>query len=215
MSYDLRLQRRVDWLVWAAALAFGAFAMHEVQGATPAATSPPPASTRVPQVVATAPAAIAPAPEAIYRRECGDCHLAYASRLLPAGTWRQVMTGLDRHFGVDASLDPATAAVISNWLVQGAASPRRSSREGSEREDGDEAEEGEKIRGDRVVPGGARPDDSASLRITTTPWFVREHREVPAATWRRAAIGSAANCAACHTDAEKGRFSERALRIPN
>ena len=175
MSDNLRLQRRVDWLVWALTLAFGVFAMHEVQGATPPAASRP----------------SAPTPEAIHRRECGDCHLAYASQLLPAATWRQIMAGLDHHFGVDASLDPAAASAISSWLVQSAASPGRSSRESRDE------------------------DAGASRRITTTRWFVREHREVPASTWRRAAIGSAANCAACHTDALQGRFGERALRIPN
>ncbi len=133
----------------------------------------------------------APTAEASYRQECGDCHLAYAPRLLPAASWRQVMTGLDRHFGVDASLDPAAAVVIADWLSQRA--------------------------------GGGASADGAAPRITTTPWFIREHREVSAATWRSTAIGSwrstaigsAANCAACHTDAGGGRFSERALRIPN
>jgi hypothetical protein len=178
MSYDTRLQRRVDWLVWAAALAFGVFAMRQLHAATPDAAAPT-ATVRA----ATVARPTTQTAEGTYRQECGDCHLAYAPRLLPAANWRLLMAGLDRHFGVDASLDPAAAAVIADWLSQRA--------------------------------GGGTSADGTSPRITTTPWFVREHREVPAWTWRRAAIGSAANCAACHTDAGRGRFSERALRIPN
>lgn len=204
MSHHARLQRRVDWAVWAAAVAFGVFALHEVHGATLATGQGPAAS---PPVVAAAATAAAPTPQALHLRECGDCHLAYAPRLLPAAAWRQVMAGLDRHFGVDASLDAPTAAAISDWLVRGAGAPRRASPPGP-------AAPPSAASADRAT-GGARPDDSAALRITATPWFVREHREVPTAAWRRAAIGSAANCAACHTDAGRGRFSERGLRIPN
>ncbi|MDA8109363.1 MAG: diheme cytochrome c [Betaproteobacteria bacterium] len=56
--------------------------------------------------------------------------------------------------------------------------------------------------------------DTASGRITDTGWFVREHDEVPAATWRSAAVKSPANCAACHRRAEQGDFGERSLRLP-
>lgn len=52
------------------------------------------------------------------------------------------------------------------------------------------------------------------LRITETGWFKREHDEVPAATWKSAKIKSAANCAACHTKADNGDFSERSLSVP-
>jgi len=56
--------------------------------------------------------------------------------------------------------------------------------------------------------------DETTLRITQTSWFVHEHRKVAARTWRSASVGSAANCAACHTGAEAGRFSEHDVRIP-
>jgi cytochrome c553 len=52
------------------------------------------------------------------------------------------------------------------------------------------------------------------LRITETRWFVREHGDVPATTWRKPEIGSAANCGACHADAQRGRFGEHDVRIP-
>lgn len=54
----------------------------------------------------------------------------------------------------------------------------------------------------------------AEPRISATAWFSREHRKVPAASWTAPAVKSAANCAGCHTQAEKGDFSERSLRLP-
>lgn len=55
---------------------------------------------------------------------------------------------------------------------------------------------------------------AASLRITDTRWFRHEHDEVPAATFRRADVKGAANCAACHRDAQAGRFDEHELAVP-
>lgn len=62
----------------------------------------------------------------------------------------------------------------------------------------------------RARAGAAKPP----LRITETRWFRREHDEVPAAVWKSPAVKSAANCGACHTQAERGDFSERSLRVP-
>ena len=47
-----------------------------------------------------------------------------------------------------------------------------------------------------------------------TPWFVREHRQVDAATWKSPAVKSVANCTACHAGAASGDYNERAVRIP-
>lgn len=58
--------------------------------------------------------------------------------------------------------------------------------------------------------GAAPPQD----RITLGAWFQREHREVSSATWKRPAVGGAANCSACHTGAAQGDFDEDNVRIP-
>ena len=123
-------------------------------------------------------------PEARWKAECGSCHVAYPPRLLPAPAWRRIMSGLERHFGADASLDPAAAAGITAFLVRGAGTGKRA-RSGGE-----------------------------VLRITETAWFRHEHDEVPVAAWTRPAVKSAANCAACHAGAEQGRFGEHDVRIP-
>ena len=119
-----------------------------------------------------------------WKAECGSCHLAYPPGLLPATAWREVMSGLGKHFGTDASLEPAAAAEIGAYLERYGAGGRRA----------------------QAVP--------KNLRITESAWFVREHDEVAAGVWQRPAVKSAANCAACHTDAERGDLRERNLRIP-
>lgn len=51
-------------------------------------------------------------------------------------------------------------------------------------------------------------------RITRSSWFIGTHEEVPASLWRSPAVKRASNCAACHTQADKGNFDERFIRIP-
>ena len=55
-----------------------------------------------------------------YGSECGSCHVAYPARLLPAASWRQLMGGLDRHFGSDASLEAKANEEISRYLAANA-----------------------------------------------------------------------------------------------
>lgn len=123
-------------------------------------------------------------PNERWKTECGSCHIAYPPPLLPADGWKRVMSGLDKHFGTDASVDSAAAAEIGAYLEHYSGSRRRAQ---------------------------AAPD---SLRITETAWFVHEHDEVPLASWKHPAVKSAANCAACHTTAEQGDFRKRNIRIP-
>lgn len=119
-----------------------------------------------------------------WRQECASCHVAYAPGLLPAESWRKVMAGLDKHFGTDASLTPQENKEITDFLVSNA-SNRWSA-------------------------------PTAPLRITEGGWFKRKHdsHEVPPSLWKDARVKSAANCGACHTQAESGDFSERNIRMP-
>lgn len=120
-----------------------------------------------------------------YRQECAACHVAYPPQLLSAASWRAVMGGLDKHFGSDASLDPATRDDILRFLERNAS------------------------RRDTTVQG------QPALRITETRWFQKEHREeLPASAFRHPAVKSAANCMACHTAADQGDYSKRTRRLP-
>ena len=128
-----------------------------------------------------------------WQQECGSCHLAYPPSLLPRASWREMMGGLDRHFGEDASLDPVTQADILKFLETHA------------------ADSGASRVGERVMQ---RSNGQAPQRITETRWFVRKHDEVAPDVWKRKSVGSPANCAACHRQAEKGLFDDDSVRIP-
>lgn len=52
-----------------------------------------------------------------YQAECAACHMAYPPNFLGRPAWTRIMGHLDRHFGVDASLDDATVQAISTWLL--------------------------------------------------------------------------------------------------
>lgn len=121
-----------------------------------------------------------------YQQECAACHIAYPPGMLPAASWQQLMGSLQKHYGTDASLDEASVRAIGGWLQTHAGSYKRVT--------------------------AAPPQD----RITKSAWFLRQHRadEVPPEAWQRAAVGSAANCAACHPQAAHGRFNERDIKIP-
>lgn len=119
-----------------------------------------------------------------YRAECGSCHTAYPPALLPAASWQRVMRGLDRHYGTDASLDAPTLRELSAWLQQHAGTYKRVD----------------------VSP----PED----RITRSAWFARKHRDVQPSDWRHPSVKSPANCAACHSRADQGRFDDDELRMP-
>jgi hypothetical protein len=140
-----------------------------------------------------------------YQKECASCHVAYPPGMLPAASWQRLMGNLERHFGTDASLDAASAKEIAAWLNAHAANGR--SRDGDTREardhDGDDHRKARRA-------ATAVPED----RITRTAWFASEHREVPAGTWKRPAVKSAANCPACHARADQGVFDEDDVRIP-
>jgi hypothetical protein len=123
-----------------------------------------------------------PLPE--YVQECGACHVAYPPALLPAASWRRQMEGLDKHYGSDASLEPALVARIDRWLAQNAGEGRRATE--------------------------APPDD----RITRSARFERKHRDVEPAVWRLPSVKSPAQCAACHAGAERGEFDDDDLRLP-
>ncbi len=121
---------------------------------------------------------------ALYKQECAACHMAYPPSLLPAASWRRIMNGLDRHYGTDASMEPAQVQQIGAWLQTHAGTYKRVYEE------------------------------PAEDRITRSAWFARKHKEVDASVWKRASIKSAAQCSVCHTRADEGSFDEHQVRIP-
>lgn len=127
-----------------------------------------------------------------HQDECGACHDAFHPSLLPADSWRQVMAGLDDHFGEDASLDPATAQSIAQWLSANSA----------------ETWDTEAANRFRILAA------DQPLRITAAPYWVAKHEEVPDAVFQRKSVGNKVNCTACHRDAGTGLFDDDAINVP-
>ena len=125
---------------------------------------------------------------ATYKEECGSCHIAYPPQLLSRESWRVLMAGLDDHFGSDASLDAVKTREVTAYLESNAAG-----------------------RADKFAAPG-------NLRVSQTPWFRKEHRDghdgLTLAMWTSPAVKSPANCGACHTQAERGDYSENGIRLP-
>lgn len=119
-----------------------------------------------------------------YTTECAACHTGYAPGMLPANAWQRIMNGLDQHYGTDASLDAATVAQLGRWLQTHAGTYKRVDK--------------------------APPED----RITRSAWFVRKHDDIAPAVWKLASVKSAANCAACHTQADQGDYDDDRLTYP-
>lgn len=121
----------------------------------------------------------------LYRAECGTCHVAFPPSLLPAPAWRAQMASLPRHYGTDASMDPKVAGTIAAYLEAHAGRDR-----------------------------GAVGTTTEPPRITTSAWFLKEHRKVSPSGWTSVGVRSASNCGACHPGAAQGDFDERSVRIP-
>ena len=119
-----------------------------------------------------------------FQQECAGCHMAFPPGLLPAASWTKMMSGLDKHFGVDASLTPAEVTEITNFLTKNASNRWTAS----------------------TAP--ARITDGAWSKSK------HNSREIAPDVWKRASIKSPSNCVACHAGGEKGDFEERNIKIP-
>ena len=121
-------------------------------------------------------------------QECASCHIAFPASMLPAASWTRMMGELENHFGDDASVDAATAAHITDYLVANA------------------GDTGGRRYGDKLLRGSSTT--KAPLRITELSRWLREHREVPAWEWQHKDVRSKANCVACHAAAERGYYDD-------
>ena len=119
-----------------------------------------------------------------WQAECGSCHIAFAPGLLPAESWRKMMSSLDKHFDSDASLTETETREITTFLVNNA-SNRWS-----------------------APTSPLRITESAWFKAK------HDAREVAPAVWKRASVKSPANCQACHVDAAKADFNEHQIKIP-
>ena len=123
---------------------------------------------------------------------CSDCHMAYPPQMLPRASWQAILDRLDDHFGENASVaEPVRQEVRAYYLAHAADVDRSKAARAF-------------LRGlDLQHP---------PLRITETPRFIQEHREIAAATWQHPKVRSKVNCGACHPGAAQGDYD--AARLP-
>ncbi|MFC1684079.1 diheme cytochrome c [Pseudomonadota bacterium] len=138
---------------------------------------------------------VAPVENPQYLEECGSCHFPYQPGLLPARSWKKVMATLEDHFGENAELPTEDADSLTAYLVKNAAD--RSNHKRSVK-----------------IMNSIRSGD-APLRISETPYFIKKHDELSRNMVQdNPEVRSLSRCEACHTQADKGSFSEREILIP-
>lgn len=134
--------------------------------------------------------------EALYQKECASCHMGYQPEFLPRRSWSKMMQTLDNHFGVDATLDEKDHKTIVAYLINNAGDAKYTTKHFSKM-------------------SNSITKDETPLRISETPYFLKEHRKIPKRVIEQKEVKSLANCAACHTNAGEGSYSERGINIPN
>ena len=139
---------------------------------------------------------VAPVNNQLYIKECGSCHFPYQPGLLPTNSWKKMMVNLDKHFETDATLAPEDFVTLSKYLNDNSAEKNMQYK-----------------RSNRIV-SSLLPGQVADS-ISTTPYMVQKHREIRKDLITQPDVKGLFNCMACHTTADKGIYSERAINIPN
>ncbi len=139
---------------------------------------------------------VKPVDNKLYIKECGSCHFDFQAGLLPQKSWVKMMNNLENHFSTDASLEKEDYDTILNYLSKNSS---------------DNAMQYKRSR----KMTSSISDNATPLKITEVPYFIRKHREVPQRLIKQKEVKTLSNCMACHTTANQGIYSERAIKIPN
>ena len=129
-----------------------------------------------------------------YRNTCAGCHFPYPPELLPAASWKTILSQTENHFGEKVPMDPKSKEAILTYLSQNGAD--RSSSKKS-------------IKIMKSLNG------QTPLRITEIPYIQKKHRGINSEIFGRKSIGSLSNCTACHRTAKQGNFNEDFVTIPD
>lgn len=138
---------------------------------------------------------VAPVDNKLYDKECGTCHLAFQPGLLPQRSWAKLMADLGHHFDTDASLAQTDRTTLLEYVTKNSS-------------------ENSNSRLSQIMSKYINANETP-IRITETMPFMRWHDEISSRVFARASIASPSNCAACHTGAAKGDYSEDYVRIPH
>ncbi|OGQ94026.1 MAG: hypothetical protein A2521_06070 [Deltaproteobacteria bacterium RIFOXYD12_FULL_57_12] len=129
----------------------------------------------------------------IYKNSCGSCHFAYQPGLLPSKSWVKILDEPDAHPGGNVSLDEKAKSEVRNYLIQNSAENSHSKRS-------------------KKIMNSIGSD--APVRISEIPYIKHKHHEIKQEVFARKAIGSRANCIACHRSAESGGYDDDDVVIP-
>lgn len=124
--------------------------------------------------------------------ECGACHHPFHPSLLPRASWAKMMANLSDHFGEDASLPPAKRDEIARYLDRYAG----------------------EVWDTQAAHRFAAVSPDNPISITATPGWQRLHARLDPALFRLHSVKAKSNCAACHKDADGGRFDPQAILLP-
>lgn len=136
---------------------------------------------------------IKPANNPVYQAECGACHFAYQPEFLPESSWMRLLSSLDDHFGESVELGADSQKTITDYLKFNSADHSTTKRAG------------------RIMQGIG---NQVPLRITQTPYIIKQHHDISPNVLKRKSIGSLSNCIACHTTAEDGIYDDDNVKIP-
>jgi nitrate/TMAO reductase-like tetraheme cytochrome c subunit len=128
-----------------------------------------------------------------YKNSCGSCHFAYQPGLLPSRSWVKIMDEPGAHPGGTLSLDEKRKAEVKYYLIQNSAENSHSKLS-------------------KKIMDSIGSD--APVRISEIPYIKHKHREIKQEVFARKAIGSRANCIACHKSAETGLYDDDDVVIP-
>ena len=129
-----------------------------------------------------------------YATQCGSCHFAYQPELLPSGSWRKILAGLEQHFGEEVIIDEESKKEITDYF----------SSHGAETSSAKLAVKIMKDLGDQTP-----------FRITDISYIREKHDDVlPRILKQEVGVGSLSHCQACHQTAQEGNYDEDEVVIP-
>jgi hypothetical protein len=130
----------------------------------------------------------------LYVKECGACHTPFSPQLLPAASWRKLMSHLDDHFGDSAKLDAPTQQALTRYLESNAADNAQNSASRSIMQS--------------IHPG------QVPERITQVPYIADLHKAVLDPLWNgKPRPKTLTECSVCHTRANAGNFTSKSFTV--
>lgn len=125
----------------------------------------------------------------------GECHWLYPPGILPAKSWRAIMSKLNTHFGEKVQLPSDLTQKIEKYLIDNAGDITYSSISV------------------KILDGIA--DNQTPLSVFASKTIKRKHRKITKEIYARQSIKNSTNCPACHIGVQlTGDFDESDVTIP-